>query len=130
MSNNGKRDPRDETAVYSLGTILVKMGAVRREQVEEVLARQRRMTEEELLGDLLVAAGLVSQAQLQEALKAQADLRSRKRHVRARAAAHLAEVSNHRVAAAAREVVSLVRQTSRKRNGDQFPAVALAKSEE
>jgi len=117
-------DPRDDTEVHSLGTILVKLRAVSRQELEEVISLQREMSQEDLLGELLLRRGIISEDQLHEALKAQRDLRSKKPRRRAMAAADLAARSGRAVsqlAAAVRESVWASRKKRTSSTG--YPAV-------
>jgi len=120
-----KRDPRDDTEVYSIGTILVKMRATTRESLEAVLREQSRMTEDELVGALLVRAGIITEEQLEVALSAQAGLRSSKPHVRALAAADLACRSSEKVRSLAGLLRRAVSEVRKKRTGEEFPAVQM-----
>lgn len=120
-----KRDPRDDTEVFSIGTILVKMKAVGREDVERVLEEQSKMSSDELLGALLVRKGIITEEQLEVALSAQEGLRSKRPHVRAMAAASLAVRSSDGVRALAGRVRDAVDGCRRRRTGEGFPAVTL-----
>lgn len=121
-----KRDPRDDTEVFSIGTILVKMRAVTRDDLNHVLEEQTKMSEDELLGALLVRRGVITEEQLEVALSAQEGLRSKRPHVRALAAANLATRSSDGVRALAGRVRDAVDGCRRKRTGEGFPAVTLA----
>lgn len=123
---NPKRDPRDDTEVFSIGTILVKMRAVTREDVKRVLEEREKMGEDELLGELLVRRGMITEEQLSVALDAQQGLRSRRPHVRALAAADLASRASTGVRAIAGTLREAVFDSARKRTGDAFPAITAA----
>jgi hypothetical protein len=119
------RDPRDETAVHSLGAILVRMKALTRTELAVAVKEQESMTREQLLGELLINRGLITRAQLAVALEAQENLRSKKPHVRALAAARLAEISGGNVvqlAAATRAESALARKRI---TGEGHPAVRV-----
>jgi hypothetical protein len=118
-----KRDPRDDTESYNIGTILVKMRAVSRDEVLRVLREQEKMTEDELIGALLVRRGLISEEQLEVALSAQAGLRSRKPHVRAMAAAALANRASDGVRRLTAAVAEVVGDLQRKRTGSGHPII-------
>lgn len=124
-----KRDPRDDTEVFSIGTILVKMKAISREEIQEVLEEQEKMSKDELLGALLVRRGMISEEQLEIALDAQNGLRSRKPHVRAMAAASLASGASQMVHAVASSLKEACGDSKRKRTGEGFPAVSAAMME-
>jgi len=118
-----KRDQRDDTEVFSIGTILVKMRAVSREEVRRVLEEQSKMSSDELLGELLVRRGIITEAQLEVALDAQRGLRSRKPHVRALAAADLASRASSGVRNLTARVGEAISDSRRKRTGEAYPAV-------
>lgn len=118
-------DERD----LSLGTILVKLKVVSREDVDETLRLQATLTEDENFGELLVARGLVERGQLELALAAQRDLRSNDRPTRALAAARLADISSEKVLSFSRTV----REESTAARGDSdhvgWPAIETVATE-
>lgn len=118
-------DPRDDTEAYSIGTILVKQHLIAREELNEVIDIQRRMSEDELLGELLVRRGLITPGQLDTAIAAQRGLRSRRHHERALAAATLAVDSGTRIQGQCAEVNEVIKDLRRKRISDQIPTVRL-----
>lgn len=60
----------------SIGAILLSMGAITCNQLDETIAEQLRLHEDALLGKLLVAAGYCSNKQLEIAIAAQQTLRN------------------------------------------------------
>jgi hypothetical protein len=121
-----KQDPRDNTEVFSIGMILVKMEAVTREDLRAVLEEQKRMSQDELLGELMVRRGMITEAQLAAALNAQRGLRSRRGHVRAMAAADLAGRASEGVRTLAGTLREAVSDLRRKRTGEAYPAITPA----
>jgi len=119
-----KRDPRDDTEVFSIGTILVKMKAISRKEIQEVLEEQEKMSKDELLGALLVRRGMITEEQLEIALDAQTGLRSRKPHVRAMAAASLASGASEMVHVVATSLREACGDSRKRRTGEGFPAVS------
>lgn len=111
----------DKTQSFSLGVILEKMNAVSREQIEGGLEAQK--SEPDIrLGDILVRIGALTQEQLDVALQAQEELRSSKRHVRALAAAKLAETSNRSVSTLAKAIKETVQQV-RRESSDSYTRI-------
>jgi len=74
----------------SIGAILLSMGAVTQQQIEEVIEEQLRLREDALLGRLLVARGYCTQAQFDVAMDAQNSMRNGDKHRRAMAVADIA----------------------------------------
>ena len=120
------RDRRDDTEAFSLGTILVKMKVVTRDQIASALQEQKQMSEEEVLGQLLVARGVIDNDQLQVALNAQDGLRSKSRHVRAMAMSKLAEASSRGVVRLAGVVRRSASEARRLTTGTGHPAITDA----
>jgi len=73
----------------SIGAILMNMGAVTREQIEDVIEEQRKLREDALLGRLLVARGYCTQEQFDIAMAAQTSMRAGDRERRAMAVADI-----------------------------------------
>lgn len=122
-------DPRDDTERFSLGTILTKLKVVSRDEVDEVLALQAELTEDERLGELLVARGVIAREQLEIALAAQRDLRSEDKGTRALAAARLAELSSGNVVSFAKAVRQDADALRRRSNQTGYPAVVIPAKE-
>lgn len=80
-------NPADDPT--SIGAILMNMGAVTQEQIEEVIEEQRRLREDALLGRLLVAKGYCSQEQFDIAMTAQTSMRNGNKERRALAVADI-----------------------------------------
>jgi len=114
---------RDDTGVHSLGSILVRMKAISRSELGNVLREQSRMSEDRILGELLLNRGLIDEGQLKVALHAQEGLRSRRPHVRALAAAELAKISSTKVVQLAAATRSESTVTRKKLTGQEHPAV-------
>lgn len=114
-------DDRDLT----IGTILVKLKVVSREDVDETLRLQTTLTEDENLGELLVARGLVERDQLELALAAQRDLRSNDRPTRALAAARIAGLSSDKVLSFSRRVREESRAARRDSDHRGWPAIKV-----
>lgn len=113
-------DP-DKTQSFSLGVILEKMNAASREQIADGLEAQKGEPDVRL-GEILVRVGVLTQAQLDVALQAQEELRSSKRHVRALAAARLAETSNRSVSTLAKAVKETA-QKVRRESSDSYERI-------
>lgn len=117
-------DPRDDTEVYSLGTLLVKTGAITRDDLADTIQIQKEMSEEDLLGALLIRRGLLNEEQLTGALRVQRDLRSGNRHRRALAAAELARTSARALSQVASRLQEAVWDSKRRRSSSSgYPAV-------
>lgn len=85
--------PKDDPT--SLGAILLELGLVTQEQLDEVVEQQRHMREETMLGVLLVHNGILTQSELDIALSAQKGMREDNRTNQALAVANLA-IGRHR----------------------------------
>lgn len=117
------RDPLDDTQTFAIGKILTRMRITTTEQVEESLEMQRTTKGPVKIGDILMSMGLVTQGQLNIALEAQDELRSPKKHVRALAAAKIAQVSSRSVQKLAKQVRDTSDKIRRETTGDGWPAV-------
>ena len=91
----------------SIGAILMRMGAVTQEQLEEVIEEQRQLREDALLGRLLVAKGYCSQEQFDIAMTAQTSMRNGNKERRALAVADisLARARRHSIVAIRRRII-------------------------
>lgn len=69
-----KRKPADDST--SIGSILLDMGAITKEQLVEVVKQQQQLTEEQLLGQLMIACKLCTPQQIRKALEVQLGKRS------------------------------------------------------
>lgn len=118
-----KRHPMDQTEVHSIGTILLRMKAITRAELTQVVREQEEMSADQLLGELLINRGFIDAAQLKVALDAQDGLRSRRPHVRAMAAARLAELSTQKVVHLAVVTQEESRTTRRSVTKEDHPAV-------
>jgi hypothetical protein len=70
VSNDPKIDPT------SLGSILLKMGAISEEELLCAVEEQRKITADVLLGKLLIAHGFCTEDQVEVAVRAQLGMRS------------------------------------------------------
>ena len=120
------RDERDDTAMHNIGNILIRMKALNRAELATVLKEQEAMSEEEMLGEMLINRGLIDRSQLKIALDAQENLRSKKPHVRALAAAQLAEISGGKVIQMATATSAASAETRKRVTGEAHPAVTPA----
>lgn len=104
----------------SLGSILVSMGIISTEQLEQAAEEQRVASPDEMLGAILIANRLVTDKQLDIALSAQHGLRSSTKHAQAMANAEIAHTGVLRVMAMAARIrtkSTQVREDVRKKNG-------------
>ena len=85
----------------TLGSILVAMGALSEEELEEAVQEQEKSSIEQLIGKILVANSAITTQQLDIALSAQDGLRSKKKHIKAGAQAVIATHSSDKVIAVA-----------------------------
>lgn len=115
------RDPMDDTGSFTVGVVLQKMRAASEDEIRKALILQEENSE--MLGKILVAEGIITQVQLDDALQTQKDLRSKKKHVRALAAARLAETSIENVSDFANKVEELTEDTKRKTTGRGHPVI-------
>lgn len=81
-------NPKDDST--SIGAILVSMGSITGDQLNEVVETQKQMREDTLLGVLLVHNELCSKEQLEAAIDVQVDMRSKNKPRRALAFANVA----------------------------------------
>jgi hypothetical protein len=107
----------------SLGAILLSMGVLNEDQLDELIDMQERATLENLLGKLAIAEGLISAGQLEEALSAQEGLRSKSKHRRALAAVELSERATATVTSIAAKLKTTISAERRRRTGDRHPAI-------
>ena len=114
-------DPKDETGRFTVGVVLKKMRAATERQVKEALILQKDSAS--LLGEILVAEGIITKSQLLEALEAQKQLRSKKKHVRALAAARLAEQSMEHLEDYIDQLEEAVEDTKKRTTGRGHPAI-------
>jgi hypothetical protein len=80
----------------SIGAILLNMGAVTEEQLEETIEEQQRLREDALLGRLLVARGYCTQDQFDIAMAAQKSMRDGGKASRALAVADISLARSRR----------------------------------
>jgi len=79
----------------SLGAVLLELGLVTQEQLNDVIEQQQHMREETMLGVLLVHNGVLTQSELEIALSAQQGMREENRTNQALAVANIA-IGRHR----------------------------------
>jgi hypothetical protein len=111
-----KKDPT------SIGSILVAMGVITEDQLNEVTSEQNSI--DILLGKLLVANGLISPVQLESALMSQQGLRSNKKHLKAIAQAKIAECGGGAVINFATQIRQQSTEIKKSVTGTEFPAVS------
>lgn len=121
-----KRPEDDETSV---GRVLIAMGVCTPGQVARAAELQRKMAEDERIGVYLVAHGHASLEQLRMAINAQEGLRSKAKHKRALAQATIAQQSGASVVSLADRVMGRAAEV-RKKTGQGYPAVQVAKAED
>ena len=85
----------------SLGALLVQMGHITGEQLSDIVTKQKKMNEDELLGHIMVSESMLTRDQLDAVLSIQKGLRSKKRYDQAMAQARIAEYCNNEVSATA-----------------------------
>jgi hypothetical protein len=119
-------NPADDPT--SIGAILLSMGAVTQEQIEEVLEEQRRLREDALLGRLLVARGYCTEEQFNIAIAAQKSMRNGDKERRALAVADisLARARRHSVVATRQRVIDKGRRAVERITGEGHEVVASA----
>lgn len=113
--------PHDDPT--SLGAILLAMGVITSEQLNQAIQEQENSSIEIMLGKLLVANDVISGDQLEMALSAQVGLRSKKREYKARAQASIAEASSAHVIALASSVRAKSEFNRKRTTGEAFPAI-------
>jgi hypothetical protein len=113
--------PKDDPT--TIGAILVAMGAITEDQLQEAVHEQHQARMDVMLGKLLLANGLISAAQLEAALSSQSDLRSGKKHKRAMAQSRIAEQGVGAVVALASKLRSSATEARERITGTEFPAV-------
>ena len=109
-------DPKDET---NIGNILLKMGAIDREQLSDAVEAQERSSLDVMLGNLLVASGICTKEQIDMALAAQSGLRSGDKPSAAMAIADIATYRKKRTNGKG----SRVMEKARSATGMGYPAV-------
>jgi hypothetical protein len=111
--------------VTSIGAILMSMGAVTKEQVDEVIEEQRRLREDALLGRLLVAKGYCTQEQFDIAMAAQQSMRDGDKDRRALAVADIsiARSRRHSMVATRRRIIEKGQECVKKVTGDEHLAI-------
>lgn len=116
-------NPKDDPT--SLGAILLELGLVTDEQLEEVVAQQRQMREETMLGVLLVHNGILTQTELDIALSAQRGMREENRTNQAMAVADIALGRHRRQTLIDRRerIAEKGAQIVRSISGDDYPAI-------
>lgn len=117
----------------SIGVILLNMGAVTKEQLEEVIEEQRRLREDALLGRLLIARGYCTQEQFNIAMAAQKSMRNGSKERRAMAVADisLARTRRNSVIQTRQRIIDKGRAAARSITSNDHVAIApamLAKS--
>ena len=119
---------RDDST--SLGNVLVEMGVITEQQLQDAVDRQENSTLEQLLGAVLVHQGYCSKGDIDAALSAQKSLRSGKKIKHALAVVDMAIHRKTSNGARDRAIASGARFT-RSSSGQDYPAVTadmLAKS--
>jgi hypothetical protein len=104
----------------SLGAILISMGIISNEQLDQATEEQRAASPDEMLGAILIANRHITDKQLDMALSAQHGLRSTAKSAQAMANAEIAHTGVLRVMAMAariRQKSTQVRDDVRKKNG-------------
>lgn len=119
-------NPADDPT--SIGAILMSMGAVTQEQIEEVLEEQRRLREDALLGRLLVARGYCTEEQFNIAIAAQKSMRNGDKERRALAVANisLARARRHSVIETRKRVIEKGQAAVRSITGSAHQAITPA----
>jgi len=111
--------PKDDRT--SLGNILVDMGLITRDRLDEVVSEQQRATVEMLMGKLMIADGILSEEQLAQALEIQRGLRSKHKYERAMAMSEVASFTNSKLmelaSVAKLRVETMRHECAVKRNG-------------
>ena len=107
----------------SIGAILVAMGVITADQLEEAVREQEKERLDILLGKILLANGIISQSQLEAALTTQKGLRSKKKHQRAMAQSQIAECGVGSIMAMASSIKSHAREAREKITGTAFPVM-------
>lgn len=115
--------PKDDPT--SIGSILVKMGAISEEELQAAVEEQSNLSIEHLLGKLLVANGICSAEQVEVAVAAQRDMRSEDEHKQAVAIADIASARKKVVHAARQRLIARGEQVAHKAITGTFPAVAM-----
>jgi hypothetical protein len=116
-------NPADDPT--SIGAILMSMGAVTQEQLEEVVEEQRRLREDALLGRLLVAKGYCTQEQFDIAMAAQKSMRNGDKERRALAVADisLARSRRHSVIETRQRIIQKGEQAVRRITNSEHKAI-------
>ena len=114
-------DPKDET---SIGGILIKMSAIKDEDLKKALEIQERSSMDVMLGALLIAGNICTREQVDMALAAQEGLRSGKSPEAAMAIADIAHYRKKKTNTLKRGLFERVKAAT----GDAYPAVT-AKAE-
>ena len=107
----------------TLGAILIALGHVSRDMLEESITEQKLLSRDEMLGRMLVSRGALDPGHLQAALVLQRKLRSRKAHIRALAQAQLAEMTSARTVLLAQELRQETAKVRRESSGFGYPAI-------
>jgi hypothetical protein len=122
-----KSGDKEQTAyadeASTLGSILIALGYVSRDQLENSAREQAAMSKEELIGRMLVVRGELDPGHLEKALELQCRLRSKKCHVRAIAQAELAEQTSQRTIELAKELRIETAKVRRESSGLGYPSV-------
>ena len=107
----------------AIGEILVQMGAVTSEQLDDMVELQERSSIEVMLGKLLVAHRFITEEQLEVALNAQEGLRSKKVAKQAMAQMRIIQQSGESAVGVAQDFKARARELIRKTTGSGHPAV-------
>jgi len=113
--------PKDDPS--SIGAILVAMGVISEEQLQDAVQEQHNVRMDVMLGKLLLANGIISAAQLETALRSQNDLRSGKKHKRAMAQSRIAEQGVGAVMSLAAKLRHSAYEAKERITGSDFPCI-------
>ena len=108
----------------SIGAILVDMGVISQEQLDDALAELDQLEEDELVGKLLLASGLCAKDQLEVAQSAQMSLRCGKKADQAMAVADLA-LSRKRRSTRDERIVTTGGKVAVKVSTNEFPVIGV-----
>ena len=112
-------DWKDQTEVYSLGKILVRMKAINNNELQETIKRQNGQK----IGQMLLQDKKITDEQLKVGLHLQKNLRSNTPYKKAMAAAELARISAKKVLEFANSMKSKVLKTKKKITGEDNPVI-------
>lgn len=116
-------NPKDDPT--SIGSILVTMGVISKEDLDAAVEEQENLSVEHLLGKLLVANGICSAEQIEIALAAQQGMRSEEEHKQAVAIASIAMARKRMVSKAGKQMTARSEEIAGKASSGLYPAVAM-----